>query len=240
MIKTIKIIALIALVSIFNTSCGGNDDGGGPPPTPVAPVVPNTAPTSVGQLNYPTADLLCIDNPVDFEWSASTDVDGDNVSYTLTIALDRDLNAIVEQLNVQTNSRTVTLQPGTAYYWNVIAKDNEDEASPSVTYAFYTEGEGESNYSPFTAALNAPALDASVAAGMTTLDWTGSDVDSGDTLTYDVYFGTTEDPALFQEDVTTMNLDVTTQAATTYYWSVDTTDDNGVKSIGQVWTFITN
>lgn len=238
MIKKINILPIL-FAFVLITSCGGSDDGGGDgggTPTPT----PNTAPTTVSTLIYPTSDQLCIDNTITFEWNASTDPDGDAVTYTLYIATDSGMTNIVEQLNATSNSRTVTLQTGTAYYWNVVAKDGEDEASPSQVYAFYTEGSGISNYAPFAATLNAPASEAMVNAGTTTLDWTGSDVDTDDTLSYDVYFGDTATPALSQADVTTSTLDVTTVAATTYYWRVDTKDNNGVKTIGQVWTFSTN
>ncbi|WGD33496.1 hypothetical protein [Olleya sp. YS] len=238
MIKKINLLPIL-FACILITSCGGSDDGGGdggstPPPTP------NTAPTRVSTLVYPTADLLCIDNTINFQWSASSDPDGDAITYTLRIALDRDMTNIVEQLSATTNSRSVTLETGTAYYWNVIAKDAEDEAAPSQTYAFYTEGDGVSNYTPFTATLNAPAMDGFVDAGTTTLSWTGGDADVGDTLTYDVYFGDTANPALLQSDVSASTFDVTTVAATTYYWRIDTKDDSGTKSIGQVWSFTTN
>jgi hypothetical protein len=238
MIKKINLLPIL-FACLLIASCGGSDDGGGdggstPPPTP------NSAPTRVSTLVYPTADLLCIDNTINFQWSASTDPDGDTVTYTLRIALDRDMTNIVEQLTASTNSRSVTLDTGTAYYWNVIAKDSQDEAAPSQTYAFYTEGDGVSNYAPFTATLNAPEMDGFVDAGTTTLSWTGGDADVGDTLTYDVYFGDTNNPALVQSDASASTFDVTTVAATTYYWRIDTKDDSGTKSIGQVWSFTTN
>lgn len=235
MIKTIKLLPIIAFAFILTISCSSDDAGGGSGTT-----TPNTAPTAVGQLTYPSSDLLCIDNTINFLWSNSTDADGDSITYRLTISLDRNLTNIVEQLTTTASNRTVVLQTGTAYYWNVVALDGEDESEPSLTYAFYTEGDGISNYAPFAATINAPASEAIVNAGTTTLDWTGSDVDTNDTLTYDVYFGDTATPVLLQTDHATSTFDVTTVAATTYYWRVDTKDNNGVKTIGQVWTFSTN
>ena len=80
-----------------------------------------------------------------------------------------------------------------------------------------------------------------VVSGTTNLVWSGADVDVNDTLTYDVYFGTTNPPtSAVATDLTAENFDVTTQAATTYYWQVDTKDDTGTKTIGAVWTFTTN
>ncbi|RLJ65605.1 hypothetical protein CLV86_1182 [Lacinutrix venerupis] len=235
MIKKIKLLPIVLFVII--TSCSSSDDGAGVVlPTPI----PNTAPTAVNTLNYPTADLLCIDSNVNFQWAAATDADGDTINYRLTIALDRNQTNIVEQLTTTSTNQTVSLQPGIAYYWNVIAFDNQDEATASPTYAFYTESEGQSNYAPFAASLNAPELEASIDAGTVTLDWTGSDVDTTDTLTYDLYFGETTNPSITQTDVSTSTFNVTTVAATTYFWRVDTKDGNGVKTIGQEWSFSTN
>lgn len=235
--KILKLIPVLAVAAVFTASCSGSDDGGG---AGVAPTVPNTAPTAVSNLVYPSSDLLCIDSNITFEWAAATDVDNDVLEYTIRVATDRDQTNIIAQQTTTNTSITIQLGAGTAYYWNVTASDGEDNAAASSTLAFYTEGNGVSNYAPFTAALNAPAVDALVDAGTTTLDWTGSDVDVADTLTYDLYFGTTSSPAISQSDLTVSTFDVTTVAGTTYYWRVDTKDNNGVKSIGQEWSFTTN
>ncbi|AUC75104.1 hypothetical protein [Olleya sp. Bg11-27] len=232
--KLIKVIPIVLSALVF-VACGGSDDGGGE-----AAPVPNTAPTAVSNLVYPSSNLLCIDTTILFDWSAANDVDNDVVNYRLTVARDRNQTDIVEQITTTSTTRSITLDPATAYYWNVVAFDGEDEAEASPTLAFYTEGAGVVNYAPFAASINAPALDVFLDSGLTTLDWTGSDVDTNDTLTYDLFFGETADPVLVQSGLTTSTFDVTTVAATTYYWRVDTTDDSDVKSIGQVWSFSTN
>ena len=231
----INIKSILLLFSLgFVMSCGGGDDG--PPPPP-----PNSAPTAVSQLIFPTADLLCIDNNITFQWSAATDSDGDPISYLVVIATDRNFNTIVEQRTVSTTSTTIILQKGIAYYWRVTAMDNQGgEAEASSTFAFYTEGEGEPNHAPFTAAINTPENNGTVAAGTINLSWSGGDSDPGDTLTYDLYFGEATDPPLVESGLTTENSDVATTSGITYYWRVDTTDDGGIKTIGQVWSFTTN
>ena len=232
-----KIQFNIVLVSIIlmTIACGGGGDD-----SPSNPIPENRAPAAVNQLIYPSVDLLCINNTITFQWGASSDPDGDQVSYKITIALDRNLNSIVEQATVFSPSQTFTLQKGVAYYWNVIATDGQDTASPSQTYAFYTEGVGVSNYAPFSAALNSPEIDAFLNSGTVNLSWTGGDTNTGDTLTYDLFFGETTDPPLFQSDLTNQNFDVSTEVTKTYYWKVNTTDDSGVKTIGQIWVFNTN
>lgn len=228
--KEIKLIASLFSILLL-VACGGGDDD--PPP--------NTAPTQVSQVTFPTADLLCTDNTITFQWNASTDADSDSIRYRIVIATDRDLNNVVEERTVTTNSVTITLQQGVAYYWNVTAIDSEDnEAEPSTTLAFFTSGPGITNYAPFTAALNVPEDEGTVTAGIVNLDWTGGDTDTGDTLTFDLYFGLANDPPLETSGLSDENANVTTTAGNTYYWRVDSIDDSGVKTIGQIWSFDAN
>lgn len=233
-----EIILFLAILSLFTiVSCsGGGDDSPGPTPEPT-----NNNPTKVSQLIYPSADLLCIDNAIAFEWSASSDPDNNPITYKLVVATDRSLTTIVRQTTVSSTTTTVNLEKGVAYYWNVTAMDNRGgEAEPSSTYAFYTEGDGVSNHAPFTAELGTPNDNSFVDAGTVNLSWTGADSDSGDTLTYDLYFGETTDPSLDQTGLTDENVDVTVTTGLTYYWRVDSIDDSGVKTIGQLWTFTVN
>ena len=237
MVKILKqYLSLFLVLILASCSSGGGDDPGNGGGNPM-----NSAPTQVSQIIFPSANLLCTDNTITFQWNASTDADNDPIRYRVIIALDRDLNNIVEERTVSSNSFTITLQQATAYYWNVTALDDMgDEAQPSQTFAFFTSGPGVTNYAPFTAELVAPADTGSVSAGTVNLSWIGADTDAGDTLTYDLYFGDVMDPPLSQSGLTAENEDVTTTAGNTYYWRVDTIDDSNVKTIGQIWSFTAN
>lgn len=222
-------------VAFVVIACSGSENDDNPTP----PV--NSAPSKVSQLLFPTADLLCIDNTVLFQWNPSTDADDDPISYKLVVATDRSLTQIIEQRTVSTTSATIVLERGIAYYWSVTAFDNQgNESESSDTFAFYTEGDGISNYAPFAAALNAPENNGSVVAGTVNLSWIGGDPDNGDTLTYYLYFGETLDPPLLQSDLTEENFEVTVSAGLSYYWKINTKDNSGLETIGQTWQFVVN
>ena len=89
-----KHIGLLAVIGLFTISCGGGG-GGGDDEGPALP--PNEPPTTTPQLIFPSANLLCIDNNVAFDWEDATDPENQALRYQITIARDRDLTDIEEQ-----------------------------------------------------------------------------------------------------------------------------------------------
>lgn len=223
----------IAALSFGLWSCGG---GGGDEPTPV-----NTAPT-VPTLAYPTNNLLCIDNVINFQWNASTDAEGDDITYQIQVAKDITFTEILHTLTTSTASKSITLEKGIAYYWRVKATDNKSASSDySTTFYFYTEGVGIVNHLPFSPVLVSPALNSVQTETNVTLQWTANDVDTSDVLTYDVYFG--KDNAnlpIISPNQSALTLSSAVTASTTYYWKVVVKDDKGGQTIGQIWSFTTD
>ncbi len=73
------------------------------------------------------------------------------------------------------------------------------------------------------------------------LSWTGGDPDTGDIVTYELYFGNSTNPPLISDDQTTTTYNpVTLSCANTYYWKVVAKDNNGACSSGPVWTLKTS
>ena len=64
-----KIFLLILCINILLSSCSNNDDGEDP-----EVLIANTAPTKP-VMSYPTNNLVCIENVIDFQWAASTDAE---------------------------------------------------------------------------------------------------------------------------------------------------------------------
>jgi hypothetical protein len=224
------------ILSLILCSCSsGSGDDTSPPPdvTNVAPTIPT--------LVYPTNNLLCINNTLDFEWNASTDSNNDNITYTIQVSKDNQFAQIDFASTTLSTIHTFTLEIGIAYYWRVKATDSNNASSNfSSTYNLYTEGEGVSNYLPFSPELVSPLLNTIQQSGTINLEWIGSDTDN-DPLTFDVYFGTENPPTtLVSENQNETNINVNTISASDYYWKVVVKDDKGGITIGQVWNFKTN
>lgn len=229
-----KNILSITLISLLFLSCGGGDTAT-PEPTNTAPTVPT--------LVAPTNSKLCITNSVSFEWSVATDAESNAIIYQLQIALDNQFTQIVKTVEGATNSQTIDLEKGKAYYWRVKASDSKNLSSNySSIYSFYTEGVALLNHLPFLPQLVSPVNNATITGIATNLKWTATDADVTDTLLYDVYLGTDNPPtAKVGSALSTSSIDITTlKAATLYYWKVVVKDSKGGETSGQVWSFKTN
>jgi hypothetical protein len=95
------------------------------------------------------------------------------------------------------------------------------------------------NHPPNAPSNPSPAGEASDVPISTDLSWTGGDPD-GDSVTYDVYFGTSDPPtALVCDDTSSTTCDpVTLSYSTPYHWYVIANDGQDTTS-GPVWDFTT-
>ncbi|MDP2089385.1 MAG: hypothetical protein Q8J84_08285 [Flavobacteriaceae bacterium] len=224
---------LVLLIGLGFISCGGS--GGDDPPPPKD----NKAP-SIPSLVYPTNNLLCVQNTLEFSWTSSVDPEGDNITYEIVIAKDNLFTQIIEQKTTAALTAVISLDKGVAYYWKVKATDSKGKSSEfTANWNFFTEGVGIVNYVPFAAGIIKPTMNSTIAGTTTILEWTASDVDN-DPLTYDIYFGTAASPPLLISNQTLKTYTVNLTANTTYYWRIDVKDNKGGKTIGQVWSFKTS
>lgn len=229
-----RILLTISFAFIL-LSCGGGGD------TPAPPPAENKAPT-IPSLVYPSNNLLCINNTIDFSWNGSTDPEGDNITYEIMIAKDAQFTQGVQTNNTASLSKTISLDKGVAYYWKIRAVDSKNKGSEyTASWGFYTEGVGVVNYLPFAAGVVKPNINSTVAGTSIDLEWTASDLNSGDILTYDLYFGTSSTPPLLISNHTIKTYTVSSLLGnTTYYWRIDVKDNKGGKSTGQIWSFKTS
>ena len=72
------------------------------------------------------------------------------------------------------------------------------------------------------------------------LSWQGGDPNSTDTVTYDVYFGTTSEPPLVSEDQTeTTYVPGSLELHKFYYWKIVAKDNHGGEAFSPIWSFVT-
>jgi hypothetical protein len=98
-----------------------------------------------------------------------------------------------------------------------------------------------SNTDPNTPSNPSPAHNATDVSVTTDLSWQGDDPDPGDTVTYDVFFDTSNPPtSLLCDDIAATTCDPGTLTNnTTYHWQVVATDNHGASTPGPVWQFTT-
>jgi len=230
-----KLIYILVLSTLLWSCGGGGTETPAPSPTPI-----NKAPT-VPILVYPTNNLLCIDNVLDFDWNASTDSDGDVIMYQVQVAKDVGFTQIAHTVTESSTLKTLSLEKGIAYYWRVKATDSKNASSAySSINQFYTEGEGESNHLPFSPSIVTPSSNEVIQTISATLQWDASDVDN-DSLTFDVYFDTVNPPTTkVSENQTTKTFNVSLESSKGYYWKVVVKDGQGGGTIGLIWNFTTD
>ena len=125
--------------------------------------------------------------------------------------------------------------PGT-YYLRAKAKDIHGAESSWSQSLIITL----SNQAPNTPNNPNPNDGATWVETSTSLSWDGGDP-NGDTVYYDVYFGTENPPLKVIDGQISTNYDPPgdLEVLTTYYWQIIAEDEYGDQSTGPVWTFTT-
>jgi len=172
-------------------------------------------------------------NLVQFSWQAAANTD----TYVLQL---NELNSGTNQMKTTTAlSEILAIEKGAAFSWSVTAKNTEvTQTSVSETWFFFSPG-AETSYAPFPVEVLRPTgpkafIDVN---GDVTIEWAGSDLDE-DIDGYELYFGTTNNPALlatFNANVTTAKIAAVTK--TVYYWRLVTKDSEGNTSDTGILSF---
>ena len=102
-----------------------------------------------------------------------------------------------------------------------------EESTPYSTYGAWT-----------IPVLVGPANGTFISPAGTTVDlqWSSTNADN-DSQDWDVYFGTKDEPALYQEGYTSESISVDVNVGTKYYWQVVGHDKNGIPTRSEVWSF---
>jgi len=198
---------------------------------PTQPLNPDPADEATGVSVTPT-----------LSWQASIDPNEDPVTYDLYFGEAQD-NLSVKASDLDTNSYefTDTLNYGTIYYWQVVAKDGKGGQISSPIWSFTTEV--VSTNTPPTAPTNlSPANGATGISVTPTLSWQASTDPDEDSVTYDLYLGEAQDDlSVKASDLGTNSYEFEEplEYGTTYYWQVVAKDGRGGEASSDVWSFTT-
>jgi hypothetical protein len=173
----------------------------------------------------------------DLRWTGGDPDAGDTVTYDVYFGTSSN-PPVVSNDQLGTTYDPGTLADSAKYYWKIIATDNHGASTTGPVWDFTTGS--ASNNPPNTPSSPSPANHATGVSINADLRWTGGDPDAGDTVAYDVYFGTSTTPPLVSDDQSGTTCDLGTLAYNTkYYWKIVATDNNGAFTSGGVWDFTT-
>jgi len=182
----------------------------------------------------PDNNTECLEvEAVKFEWNKSLNTD----TYTIVVT-----NLISKTVITQTSTspiKEITLEKGHPYSWQITSSNNMvSKTAKSEIWKFYLSGEALFNHAPFPAEILAPSYNASISKGAIELSWSFSDIDTGDTHTFDIYLDQTNATTVNTSNHTTTKKSVTLNDVGTYYWRIITKDNHGNTSDSGVFKFI--
>jgi hypothetical protein len=169
---------------------------------------------------------------VTFKWTASQNTDHYDLQLTNLVS------KISESYTTNATELPITIARGVPYSW-WITSINGAKTQESDIWSFYNAGDNTEYFIPFPAENIAPApatLFPSTQSHVN-LEWKGSDLD-GDILEYDIYFGDSDPPAIYQEKYNETTLsNIPLVAGKSYYWKILTRDSLGNESISNIFSF---
>ncbi len=197
---------------------------------------PNQAPKTPSSPS-PADDATGVSVNADLSWTGGDPDVGDTVTYDVYFGTST-TPPLVSNDQSGTTYDPGTMSYSTHYYWKIVASDNHGASTSGPLWDF-TTGAAPNN-SPNTPSNPSPADDATGVSIDADLSWTGGDPDAGDTLTYDVYFGTSTTPPLVSNDQSGTTYDPGTMSYSThYYWKIVASDNHSASTSGPVWEFTT-
>ncbi len=179
------------------------------------------------------------DTGVVLTWTGGDPDSGDVVRYDIYFG------SSSPPMLVRSGHGSTTYDPGnlgflTRYYWRVVARDKAGDSAVGPVWSFTTRAVTDTNRPPLTPSNPTPESGATSQSIRTILSWTCSDPDSGDTVRYDVYFGSTSSPSrVSQNQIGTTYTPGTLAYETDYYWRVVARDNHAAEKGGPLWRFRT-
>lgn len=171
---------------------------------------------------------------LNISWTGG-DPHGDNVTYDVYLGTNSNSSLLVKNLTV-TMFSLPKLEYNKTYFWRIHAIDEHGLISISPLWTFTTIP----NLPPYTPSNPIPENNETNVYIDAVLSWTGGDPNE-ENVTYDVYFGKSNNPALLAHNLTETffkppKMDITT----TYYWIIVSWDEYNQSSSSPLWNFKTS
>jgi len=167
--------------------------------------------------------------------TSTTDSNGDNIFYFFDWDDGTNSGWIGPYASGELCSTSHTWQSPGTYNISVKAKDvygEESDWSPQLLVTM-------KNRAPNTPSNPSPINGTTGVDINAVLSWTGGDPDTGDIITYDIYFGTESSPPKIVSKQSSKSFAPSLSAETTYYWKIVAWDNHGASSTGPFWSFTT-
>lgn len=165
-----------------------------------------------------------------------------NTNAGASVVQDTDNDGLNELILLRNNSLCVydTLAEAPTPRVRTDAPYYSERRADAGVYVAPIGGESDENTIPFTPNNPSPLNGAINQATTVDLIWSGGDPDAGDTVTYDVFFGTTSTPSKIASNQSATSYDLgVLNYGTTYYWKILAWDNHGASTAGPVWHFDT-
>ena len=173
----------------------------------------------------------------DLGWTGGDPDVGDTVTYDVYFGSSSSPPKVVGNQS-GTSYVLGTLSYSTTYYWRIVAWDNHGAQAVGPLWHFTTGV--QPNQPPYVPGSPSPANGSTGVSINADLGWTGGDPDVGDTVTYDVYFGSSSSPPKVASNISTTIYDPGTLSYFTYYyWKIVAWDNHGASTTGPRWQFRT-
>ena len=176
-------------------------------------------------------------NPLSFTWSIPiNDPEGNQFSWTIQCS-----NGQVASGTGAANGTKTLALTGLAYSttYKVWVNATDPTGSGLYTRKWYTFTT-KANQPPYVPSDPSPPNGATNVSIPLELFWTGGDPDPGDTVTYDVYFGTISPPVIMVHNQSaTSHNPGTLLYQKTYYWRIVAWDSHNASTAGPIWNFTT-
>jgi PKD repeat protein len=226
-------LGVLNYTSTYYWKVVSRDGSGNETPGPIWSFTTVSAPPQFGTFSPPDDAINVAQINPTLSWTASDPDPGDTLTYDVYFGTTS--NPPLKVSNQSTTSyQAGLLEHMTTYYWKIIARDNHgsETVGPVLSFTTLDNPPQINTYSPSNGAKNVSL--------QPTLGWIATDPDSGDTLKYDIYFGTSSPPALILANQTANSFKpVGLDFLTIYYWKIVARDDHGLQTETPVLSFTT-